>query len=187
MSAKLQFRIRRNKSSKGTSKRARGSPPNPPRPENGAAYGLFRACGVDVRDGTDLKAGLLRVLEERPLDLIGKCCDPKDMAHVRYTLQCDRQEALLDLYRTMRLSGKDEHDGILDWDPAIGGLVQYLRQGSHFAALKLCEKEERSHWGKTVSLQEELPNDGHDEDSSRTLLETLAAKPEPGVCVCGRY
>lgn len=181
MSAKLRFKTKPGKPTKpgkgssGTRKRARGSPP---RPESGAAYGVFRACGVDLEDGSDLKAGLLRVLETNPLALMSLICDPKDLAHVLYTLRCDRQEALLALYDAMRVSGEDRSDGILDWDPAKGGLVPYLRKGCHFAALKLCGREERAPWGRTVSLMEEVP-DAHEEGRARTLLDILAAKPEP--------
>ena len=180
MSANLQFRTRStkySKGSKGSRKRARGSPP---RAESGVAYSVFRACGVDVADGSDLKAGLLRVLETDPLALMARVCDPKDMARVRYALRCDRTDALLALYDGMRVSGENRKDHILSWDPGKGGLIQYLKRGCGFAADKLCRVEEQSPWGKTVSMMEEVPDLG-EEGRARSLLETLAAKPEPVV------
>lgn len=181
MSANLEFKTGRTKGSKGSRKRARGSPP---RPESGAAYGVFRACGVDVEDGSDLKAGLLRVLETNPLALMARICDPKTMAHVRYTLLCDRENALLALYDAMRVSGKQRRDNILSWNPDEGGLIQYLERGCRFAAEKLCARVERARWGRTVSLMEEVPDhreEGWGRTGSLILMDTLAVKPEPVV------
>jgi len=176
MSAKLQLKTGGNQPRPG-GKRARGSPP---RPESGAAYGVFRACGIDAAAGSDLKACLARVLETNPLGLMSLVCDPKDIARVCYNLRCDRGETLLALYDAMRTSGEQRKDYILDWDPDKGGLVQYLQRGCHFAADKLCRRVERAPWGCTVSLMEEVP-DHSQEGRARTLLDMLAAKPEPVV------
>ena len=180
MSANLRFKTsstKAGKGSKGSRKRARGSPP---RAESGAAYGVFRACGVDVENGSDLNAALRLVLEKNPLALIAMVCDPKTMARVRYTLRCEREEALKELYVGMRVSGEKRLDHILDWNPEKGGLVQYLQRGCRFAADKMCEREERAPWGRTVSLMEEEPG-RREEGEGRTLLDILAAKPEPAV------
>lgn len=184
MSTTLAFK---SKSTRGTKKRARGSPVQSPRPE----YGLFRACGVEVEDGEDLKACLVKTLAERPLELLSRCCDKKALAFVRRAKQCDRTEGLLELYVAMRCSGEAHRDGILAWKADICGLVNYLRRGSIFASKKLCEKEEQSPWGRTISLEEvRFASESGDDAgtaTSATYLDYLAAKPEPGVCVCGRY
>jgi len=89
----------------------------------------------------------------------------------------------MELYVAMRCSGKDHRDGIMAWEPEMGALVPYLRRGSVFTSEKLCTKEQKAPWGKTVSLDE--PRSGSEADSARvkatTYLEVLEAKPEPSV------
>ncbi len=179
----------KDRTNKGNRKSGRGSPLKPPRAESGVAYAVFRDCGVEVEDGADLKACLSRTLGERPLELMSKCCDLRAINAVKQAMQCDRHHALLEIYVEMRMSGKERRDGIMAWNPAKGGLVPYLRRGSVLASLKLCAKEQRSPWGRTVSLDEPRFGSDNDPDSDMPImyLDRLAAKPEPGVCVCARY
>ena len=175
--------------SRGSPKRKVGSPPcGPPKGETGVAYDVFRKCGVRVEQGEDFKVCLERVLETAPLALLNTCIEPKTMSRVSYALQCERQEALLELYVELRCGGK--RDYLLAWDPARGGLVWWVRRGLQFAASSICERVERAPWGKTVSLDERTLDHERDDpfgDPSGTIMSRLAAKPEPGVSVCGRY
>ena len=177
-------------------RRSRGSPPppvespplGPPKGETGVAYAIFRKCGVPVEEGEDLKACLERVLATAPLALLDRCIDPKTISRMRYALQCERQDALLELYVELRCGGK--RDYLLAWDPNLGGLVWWIRRGLRFAASSICGRVERAPWGVTVSLEEwSLDSDGDFAAQGNRVPweDRLAARPEPGVSVCARY
>ena len=111
--------------------------------------GLFRDCGAPLMPGEDLLSGFKRATATNPEKLMAKCASRKAVRSVQQSLRCNQAEAVMTIYSHLRSWETDPFD---NWNPERSGLISYLRTGSERAAMKIAERQERSPWGLTVSL-----------------------------------